>query len=144
MAWIKIRFPRPYHRLFDFGNGRAVDNVAFGFHISNQPYFGVCRANVCAEHIVSNRSLTLNQWTHVAYSIDKNFGSIYLNGNLTAKTPNNGEYTPRFIARFYNYFGRSNWPEDQDADADIDEVKIFFKSLSVDQIKYEMTNEIYN
>ena len=86
---------------------------------------------MCVTNIVSNRSITLSQWTHVAYSIDSNYGIKNFIGTTTAETQNNGEYNPSIVTHFYNYFGRSHWPNNQDADADKDEVKIFFKSLSI-------------
>ena len=47
------------------------------------------------------------------------------------------------VKRNISYIGKSNWIADSNADADFDELKIFNRGLTKQEILFEMNNEIF-
>ena len=66
---------------------------------------------------------------------------MFINGKLDCS--GTASDVPNNITRTQNYVGRSNWYIGQDAEADLDEIKIFDRALTAMQIKSEMNNDMY-
>lgn len=146
MAWVKLRSQKYYQRLIEFGNGADMDNIFFALNSGSTyfPSFSVYKGSNYQDESISNTSLIIDQWTHIAFVLDINFGYIFMNGTQTSFSSN--VLSPNFISRVSNYVGRSNFrltAGDSDTDADIDELKICNKVLTSDQIKFEMNNDLF-
>ena len=95
--------------------------------------------------ITAPNPFQLNAWNHFAFVQKGTTGFFFLNGQTNSKY--NGEfYSPNKINRAYNFIGKSNWlkSSDMDADANIDELKIFSRDLSQSEVQIEMINEFYS
>ena len=81
----------------------------------------------------------MNEWTHLAFTFDQNLtNKIYINANLTISD----SWTEPFnnITRIYNYVGRVNDPDITDINGTIDELKIYNRALTQQEIHFEMNN----
>src|SRR5262249_42160669 len=114
-SWV---FPRSYNnwsRLFDFGNAGYLQEVylALSDGTSGFPKMGVF-TNGNNNLVGSSQQLPLNQWTHLAATLNGSTATIFLNGNPvgsgTVLVPNN-------VVRTNNYIGRSNFAGDAYANA---------------------------
>jgi len=96
---------------------------------------------------VSSQTIKNGTWQHLAYSLFKSKCILFtlmvqLTGNEMSNIP------PSSIMRSANYLvevtGRLTSYGDQDTDADLDEIKIFSKGLSQQEILFEMNNDAYS
>ena len=154
MAWVKVRSYKYSQRLIDFGNGPGDDNVlcTISYQNTSYPSLAVWQGGVrMAKDAISNQSLELGIWTHLACVLSSNGkAQIFINGYQKAEE---ASLSPIYVHLYNNFVGRSNWfgyldqndvmSNDQDADVDIDELKIFNKGLTANEIQFEMNNNIY-
>jgi hypothetical protein len=93
-------------------------------------------------------ALGINQWQHLACVYSFPYYFIYIDGTLVTAPGSQTTYSSFNIkneTRTSNFVGRSNWyinGVDQDADADFDDLKIFNRSLSQQEIQSEMNNNL--
>jgi hypothetical protein len=98
--------------------------------------------------IESLTGLNLGEWYHLVCMFKNGIGYIYINGTNTALGP---IIKPLPIIRLSNFVGRSNWRVQQqnnnlyelDSNADIDDLKIFNRALTEDEIRADMDNTFY-
>ena len=86
---------------------------------------------------VSN--LTLNKWQHLGFVLSYPNTYIYIDGIRTGSATTT-KY-PKKIVRNKNYIGKSSWA-DPNANAVFDDIKIFNRDLSEQEIKSDMNNRI--
>ena len=84
--------------------------------------------------------MNLNTWFHVAYVLSHQSAFIYVNGEMSTGS---AWSQPRNIQRALNFIGKSNNPEDQLANAIIDELKIFNRGLSQADVRHDINNNKY-
>ena len=146
-AWIRPRKNNNWARVVDFGNGQFSDNIllAHTSGTSGRPYFQIWKGSTSISGLSSPNVLPLNQWTHLAVTLEVKSAKMFINGKLDCS--GTASDVPNKITRTENYVGRSNWyqPPDNDPDteADIDEIKIFDRALTAKQINFEMNNDMY-
>ncbi len=123
----------------EIGNGSTQDILLFSLsnYVSGLPDNDIWVNGVIALNLKSYRQLNLNVWEHVAFVLDLNRKAyVYVNGELTGQA---GSSTlARNLYRTNNYIGKSSWSVDENADADLDELKIFNRGLSQKEIQNEM------
>jgi hypothetical protein len=137
MLWIKLLSTiTSYTRIIDFGNDFRRDNIIYFFGDNNLP--AIYSFNGMAYiRLDSTHSVPINQWTHVSTTYNMGVLKIYTNGIETGSLSGTS-YNPN-IMRTKNFVGRSNWyPTDQDVNATFDELKIFNRPLSSNEIMNEM------
>jgi hypothetical protein len=141
MIWVKVKVFNAYSRIIDIGNGPGDDNVILMSTFGSNGPIQVCMfdKSITTLYYVSNVKLTINKWQHVAFVLDFPIFYLYLDGNRVAvgtvsKIPNN-------VVRSSGYLGKSNWV-DPNSNADFDEMKFFNRALSLNEILFEMNNEI--
>jgi hypothetical protein len=141
-AWVYIRAFNFNSRLIEFGNGPFSDNVLMALtqgasgRLYQEFYVEATRKIVMNTQAVMN----LNTWFHVAYVVWHQNAYIYVNGEMSTGSVWN---QPRSIQRTLNFIGKSNNPEDQLANAIIDELKIFNRGLSQTEVRHDMNNTKY-
>jgi hypothetical protein len=124
-------------RIIDFGG----NNVILGLFLGTNaffPYFCILDSNYVASNYVSNQRLEINKWQHVALTFRGTNGKLYINGKevRTATTQ-----PPRPVLRTKNFIGRSNIGGDsQSVNALFDDLKIFNRSLTQDEILFIFRN----
>ena len=144
MAWVNVRNYNTWSRLVDFGLSgmNKYDNIAVALSLSNtgMPTFEI-RIGTVKEvgKIQPTKMLSLGVWEHLACTVDYPNGYTYINGNIEIRSISNFNFTTEI--RDSNFLGRSwNYPLDADADADIDDLKIFNRALSQQEILDEMNS----
>ena len=143
-SWIYIRSFTNWARIIDFGNEGQINNVvmAFAHDSSGQlgQYFTVGSSWLL--FFGSTRVLPLNTWLHVAFVLSYPNAFIYINGSLDSTATATGE--PKNLTRTSNFIGRSHkYPVERDANAVIDELKIYNRGLNESEVNYDMTNQKY-
>jgi hypothetical protein len=133
-AWIYLLAYQSHSRIIDFGNGAASDNVVFAMMSSSSSMYALIN-NATSHILITTPSLIqLNTWYHVAFVFKGTVGYIYVNGNLATSGT---QYVPRNVSRSSNYIGKSNWINNQNANATYDDLRIYAEALSATQILTE-------
>ena len=135
-AWVYVsqlvgRSPR----LIDFGTGTSNNIVASLSHTAayNFPLFHALNPYTYLFNLDGTQSLTLNRWTFLSYTFSGTVANIYMNGiNIGTQTLPNG--FPANVTRTTNYIGKSNWPNNGNALAIIDELRFYNRFLSVTEL----------
>jgi hypothetical protein len=143
-VWANPTSLKAYDMLIDFGNGPINNNVIFTLtgQSLGKPEFFFLNTGTYRPSTISSQNLNLAQWTHIAYVLSKPNGYIYFNGVLKA-TISNCNYYPDDILRTSNFVGSSNNPADGSLNCIIDELKMFNRSLSQNEILFEMNNDYF-
>ena len=149
MGWVKMRNIRLESRMFDFGNGAGNQNIVLSLTdtvTSNKPYVYFLSGNLDF-YGYSTVSFNLNKWQHLACVFSFPYYSILIDGietTLPGSMTNLNSFNVANVVRSSNFIGRSNWYSisgAQDADADFDDLKIFNRALTQQEIQYEMIND---
>jgi len=134
-CWVYPKSFPNWARVIDFGNGAGSDNVllAYTYGTSGAPGF-----YVEGSQFEASQTLPLNQWSHIAATLNGTIATIYINGVAagTATFP-----APVNIVRNNCYIGKSNWG-DPNADAIFDELRIWNTALTQAQIQASMNTEL--
>ena len=136
-VWCNFRTFTDWERVLDFGNGAYSDNVILAlWNDQNQVYGQAYNYNYTYDLTLSIQKIQLNVWYHVAFVLNAQYGYVYTNGVLISTNLLN-QCNP--VNRTSNFIGRSNWHAygDLNADAIFDDIKIFNRSLSSDQVLFE-------
>jgi len=155
IVWISFRSFKPWSTIFNFGNECLSNrNLIIGLH-KNTTWLDIIvlfkinkylRLEVCtyddevnSECLIAKKILNLNQWYHIAYRIDGNKGSIFLNGDLVA----NGTQLRINHKTSNNYICR-NCILNNDIDAFIYSVKIIQYAPSNKMIMFDYSHSFGN
>ena len=135
--WVKARSFNANSRIIDVGNGEYNSNVII--HLTKgvsgclQQEFYV--GNSYESNSETSKPLTLNKWQHVAFTQSNSKGSIYIDGVLeTSAFYAASNKNPSGEIRSLNHIGKSSWASDGLADADFDEIKIYNRELSYQEV----------
>jgi hypothetical protein len=144
LAWVKVKKFNEWSRLLEVGNDKNEDNVSFllSYGSSGKPMSRLNFHNIKILEHRSTRSLQLETWQHVAFVLKYPLSYIFIDGEITSVGSSTG--LPRNVLRTCNFIGRSNsnYNEglDQNANVDIDDLKIFNINLNQSEIINEMNN----
>ena len=133
--WVNVKIATNWARFFDFcfqyyqcsGVYLAIQtNRNLGVHATNGSDF-----------FTSSKSLTLNNWQHIAVTYDGYFARIYLNGTLANQFSLSN--LPSNEIRYSNFIGKSNANAgDALLNSEIDELKFFNRALNNTEIYNDM------
>ena len=132
-AWINFNSYQSYSRIIDFGNGKNNENIIFSMNAAGSYLLGEIYSGSSVRSLDSNFRINLSQWYFVTFVLNGRRGYIYLNGN---QIESNQLSVPNNITRTSNYIGKSN-SGDTNADAIYDDIKIFKRALSSNEIMNE-------
>jgi arabinan endo-1,5-alpha-L-arabinosidase len=143
LAWVKLKEITHWARILDVSNLGPVDNVIFAFNQERTGgiHYSSIIGTVWSSHQTQSK-FTLNKWQHIAFVLNYPNHYIYLDGVLISLTTNSK--VPNNVIRSNNFVGKSTFPGDKNAVADLDELKIFKRALTQQEIEFEMNNEIFN
>lgn len=151
-AWLQLRAHQPWLRLVDFGNDRNTDNVFFtavassnmSSHLALGSYHSVADKS---SFVSSAAHLRLDLvWHHVAVTLKGPLVAVYVDGRLVEQSASPLLLRPRNQIRSHNFIGRSNGHtgsrSDEDAQAVIDELKIYQGALSQRQVAQQFLRDL--
>ncbi len=135
MAKVKLGSFNNNSRIFDFGNGTALQNIMLSINgTTNGLSLSAYRDNYVPAKgtLLADNCLSLNVWTHIAVTITDNaYACIYVNGALIssgfARPPADAERTKC-------YLGKSNTLDDGYLNAAMDEVSIWSRPLTEEEV----------
>jgi hypothetical protein len=132
-VWIRLTKIISWARIIDFGNGAASSNVALSSSVAllGQPFLYVFNSLSSNAWFTSTSMLQIGRWTHIACTLNGTMARVCLNAVCGSQS---GFNQPANIIRSFNYVGKSNWPEDENLNADLDDLMIFNRSLSQSEI----------
>ena len=136
-AWVYPTAFSNWSRIIDFGNGAGSNNVLLAYTYSSS---GKPALYVEGTQFYVPDAIPLNQWTHIAATLNGTTATIYINGlaKATSNVP-----PPVNLVRTKNYIGRSNWGTgDPDASAIFDDLRIWSISRSESEIQSKMYTEL--
>jgi hypothetical protein len=135
-CWVYPRSFANWARIIDFGNGAGSNNIllSYTYGTSGAPGF-----YVEGQQFQATQTLSLNQWSHIAATLNGNTATIYINGIAagTATLPK-----PVNIVRNNCYVGKSNWGGDPNANATFDELRIWNVAKTATEIQASMKMEL--
>ena len=138
-VWVYPQQVGSYSRIIDFNNGpSAGDTIVFSLSdgTSLKPYFHILTgSNLCGGGI-SSMNLVLNEWQFLTVTFDGNNVRIYLNGQLTFDKIIT--CSPPIKQRTNCFIGKSSWAPDGYSWSLLDDLRIFNKSLTQEQILHLM------
>lgn len=134
-VWVYIRSHETYSRIIDFGNGEYQDNIILGFSGSSEhAYFEIHSGKYSKGHLIANKTVPLNNWIFIAAVLSRGIARLYYNCELVASGP---QYMPKNVTRFSNFIGKSNWFADKYFNGVLDEIKIYNRPVSLEELETE-------
>lgn len=110
-------------RIFDLGNGQAVDNIVLARNGTSNTLSFVIYAPSGISQLHATNVIVNNQWMHVAATFDgASTGRIYVNGVLVAT---GSMFSPSGVDRSSCFVGKSNWASDALFRGSMSEIRIF-------------------
>ncbi len=91
-------------------------------------------------NLMSSVALKINKWQHLAVTVTGTQLKIYIDGKLTLTSTVIS--APKGIMRTENYIGKSNWNGNENVNAELDDLKIFNRSLTQSEINL-LLNSFY-
>jgi hypothetical protein len=145
LLWIRVRNYNTWSKVIEVGNGASTDGSVMFFISgdSSTPQIKCLdNGNVYAD-VRSSQMLTLNTWEHLAFVYSYPSAFIFINGasTVTSYTIQPSKIATN-ISKNVNYVGKGTYGFDRNADADFDEIKIFNRALTRNEILFEMNNEL--
>lgn len=136
LVWVKVLVFNPWSRIIDCGNGPDADNiiVVISYDTTQIPYTQIYQLANPQGLVNPPDPLTANTWYHLAVVYDGVNLKMYLNGVLSISLASGG---PNIVQRSQCFIGRSNYhvsSGDSDASACFDDIMLFNRALSSDEI----------
>lgn len=139
--WVKwFNISKSWTRLFDFGTD--TDHYIFLTPKADNNVMRLAIKNGGEEQTLDCPSrLTGASWQHVAVTFGKEKTTIYVNGEEVASSKLT--IRPNEVQPLLNYIGRSQFASDPLFQGYIDDVQLFNKELSIEEVK-EVMNSLTN
>lgn len=126
--WIRVNKISTWSRVFDFGLGKGLSEVCLIISCGTSLHPALFNGG---QFVTSSKALVLGLWSHIVATIENDEGKIYFNGELTGV----GSFIiDKNVVRTANYIGRSLWPDDENAYADMFDLKIFYRALKPNEV----------
>jgi streptogramin lyase len=135
--WAHPTSPRSYARFIDFGNGSPSDNIIFARNATSDTLlFEVYIGDSSGGRLEAGQVIDLNMWQHLAATLDLSGEVIiYKNGVEVAR---GAAIVPNNLIRANNYIAKSNWSWDEYYQGYMDEIRIWNRALTTEEIKTYM------
>jgi hypothetical protein len=139
LVWVKILSFGSYARIIDCGNGPYSNNVvvSYSFGGSKVPYTQIFVQGDTTGTIEIYSDVSANTWFHLASVFDGHNLTMYLNGNFAAT---NLTTAPLGVERSQCYIGRSSWTGDPRSRACFDDLMIFNRALTSNEVQNFMNS----
>lgn len=142
-AWVRPSHDANWARIFDFGNDNTRYLYLAARNGSGVPRFAITTNGPGAEQgINGTAALPLHEWSHVAVTIAGTTGTLYVNGRQ-AGTNTSMSLTPAALGSLaHHWLGRSHFGGDPVFAGAFDDVNLFSRALSVDEISASLRGDL--
>ncbi|CAF1027054.1 unnamed protein product [Brachionus calyciflorus] len=139
-SWFRILNLTFNARILEFGNGVDNNNIILVFchDLNGKPFFSIVNQNEWNNVVISNTVFQIGRWYHIAFGVGGNRTFLYIDSKFDIETIGPG--MPKNINRTINYFGGTDWNNAFKAYLEMDEIKIYERSLSESEIQNEYLN----
>lgn len=142
-AWVNVKQYTNWPSIIDLGNGVGVHQIILMLHeASGKPRFLIQDAagnNVL--DVIASVPLQLNQWAHVAATIDSNkLATIYVNG--VSVGTGIATALPATLSRSSNLIGKASRSWHDNLNGTIRDVRVYSEARSIEQINADRFNAI--
>jgi hypothetical protein len=137
-AWVHQVQASACSRLLDFANDACSDFTGVGLSCYNGqcPAFSIWRGTSSPGDLIATCSIPLTVWAHLAVAYDGTNAYFYINGTLCGSK---AFLPPNNVVRQNCFIGRSCWyPNQPDVNAIYDNIKIYNRSLTSQEIAQDM------
>lgn len=133
-AWVRPTAAANWARIFDFGNDTRTYAFLAQRDGAGLPRFAITRNFAGGEQtIVGTAPLPVNEWSHVAVTLDGRAGTLYVNGRQAGRN-NTLTLTPALLGSLANvWLGRSQYNDPTFAGA-YQDVNVWSSALSAAQV----------
>jgi hypothetical protein len=131
-TWVKLDSNGNWRRLFDFGSGTTSNMFLVPQSGSGAVRFAITTSGAGGEQQINGTSaLSTNAWHHVAVTRSGSTGRLYIDGVQVGQ--NTGlSLSPASLGNTANnWIGRSQYSGDAYLDGQIDDFRIYNRSLSI-------------
>jgi hypothetical protein len=135
-AWVFYNSMNKWSRIVDLGNGANSDNIVFANRSTSNDLIISIRRGTVEKNIVASNVLETGKWIHVAVAVEAGGKTVLYKNGEAVKT--GVTHIPNTINRTINYIGRSNWANDSFFHGRIDELSIWTRACSADEIQGKM------
>ena len=136
-AIVFVKSIRNWSRVLDFANSGPNDIVQLDLsnYNSGRPMFLISNGSQIINSNAVCGIIALNVWTHMTGVLNGTSSYLYLNGTLCSQST---QFVPKNIIRKQNYIGKSNYANDELANAKFRNIRIYNKPLTPSQIINDM------
>lgn len=135
MWWMKVFSHNKYQTIVDFGNGMK-DNILVQFRKITSKLKLFVFDETKHISILTDAEISIGEWSHVAVTYKNNQFKLFINSSLNHQQELEIPLTILNKERQSNFIGGDNW-NNPAIDAILDELKIFERALSKEEIKNE-------
>ncbi len=134
-AWVRYDLFNSFGKVIDFGNGPDSHNIYLACYDKGPDSLWAIRSGngTRLKAVRAPAFWEAGRWVHAAATVDgAGFMTLYKNG-FPVKAQSG--YPPDSIKRSVQYVGRSNWREHGFFDGKIDELMVYERCLSKEEVK---------
>jgi hypothetical protein len=144
-CWVNLKMYDFYSSLIEFNEVSRRSYVTFLLSANpfSKPKILIRNSGTydASTRLWSNRQLILNQWIHFGVTYEYPYTNLYYNGSLDSTYSSNQQTFN--LTRSFNCIGCSlEYPSDLNLYGQIDELKIFDRALTQEEIEFEMNNNL--
>lgn len=140
-GWIKPIVFVGWDRLLEFSNGPNTEIVDVSYDSGNNQiviseiYF----YNISKVQLISTKAIKADEWTHIATTLNSTHLTLYLNGTYSNSIENS--LRPLNVNRTICTFGQNSWWPGYPSNAVFDDIRIYNRALSDQEIIDEMNSK---
>ena len=131
-AWVRWDGGGNWQRIFDFGNGSSQYMFLTPSASDSELRFAITASGGGDERRLTGGAFPVGQWTHVAVALARDYGWLYVNGELVVRASLG--LGPSDVRPTENFLGKSQYTADPLFNGRLDDVLIADYALSAGQI----------
>lgn len=132
-AWVNPAKNAKWSRILDIGDNETK-NMFLTVNDGCELRFSITRSGAPGErHIDGAGTLPLNTWSLVTVTVAGTEGTLYVDGKVVGTNPDMSVHPADLGDTAHNYIGKSQY-SDPPLDAAVDDVNIYNRALSADQV----------
>src|SRR3954452_4878905 len=132
-TWVNLAARTTWSRVFDFGTG-TTRNMFLTVSSGTNPRFAITTGGGGAEQQLNGSApLPLNQWVHLAVTVNETTGTLYVNGTPAGTNSNMTLHPSDLGATTQNWIGRSQYG-DPLLNGTVDDFQVYSRALSASEV----------